>query len=188
MSNEFIRFMKKSLLVAVTLFALRVFAVPEIFGSLIIESGYDIISSVGEAIGTAGIIMLLYERFIWRINPLEKTPVISGSYDGEIEYQYNGGGRKRVRAKIKQSLLSVSVLMYTDEISSRSISSVIFNNGSECVLIYSYLTHPKSSVSKRNPIAYGTCRMSIEEKGVLKGTYWTSLSTIGDITLIRESE
>ena len=188
MSSETNRYVKKCILVAAILFALRLFAIPELIESLEVESAYDILGCIGEAIGVSGVFMLLYERVLWRINPLETTPRISGKYEGEIEYQYKGGGRKKVDAAVKQSLLSVRVLISTDEISSRSISSTILNDGSECILIYSFITHPKSSVSKKNPIAYGTCRMSLEKRGELKGSYWTNQSTIGDIILVRKKK
>lgn len=179
-------YLNKCLWVTVGIFAIRLLAIPQLIDSLVITSAYDVFGCIGEAIGVARVLMVLYERLFWRINPIEKTPRIYGEYEGVIEYQFNGGGQKRASALIKQSLLSVKVLISTDEITSRSISSIILDDGNESVLIYTYVTHPKSKVSNINPIAYGTCRMSLEKQEELNGTYWTSQPTIGDISLVRK--
>ena len=181
-------YLTKCIWVTVIIFALRLLAIPKLIYVLEITSVYDVFGCIGEAIGIAGAFMLLYERLLWRINPFEKTPRISGNYSGVIEYQYNNGGQKEVTVTLRQSLLSVKILMNTDEVSSRSISSLILDDGNENVLIYTYITQPKSKVSKANPIAYGTCRMSLEKSGVLRGTYWTSQATIGDILLTYQSK
>ena len=186
MSKTLTNYLSKCLWVAVIIFAVRIFAVSKMFESLAVSNAYSIFGCIGEAICVTSILMILYERVLWRVNPFEKTPKIHGMYEGEIEYQYGDGGRKAVTATVKQSLLTVKVFVYTNEISSRSINSIIMDDGSEKVLLYTYITNPESKVRKQNPIAYGTCRMSLEKRGELKGSYWTSQSTVGDISLLRK--
>lgn len=148
------------------------------------KSLYDYFSCIGEAVSIALILMGLYERWLWWFNPLEKIPKIRGTYSGYIEYSYNGTFDKKVaRIGIKQSLLSTSVKIITDEITSNTIASnIVYENG-EYVLYYTYITNPKSRYSDNNPIQYGTCRISSNCNSELRGTYWTTRKTIGDICL-----
>ena len=148
---------------------------------------YDYISFIGEAISVALILMGLYEKWLWQYNPLEKIPKINGKYSGYIEYSYNGNfDKKKANISIVQSLLSVKIKIYTNEISSSSITSnFIYENG-EHVLYYTYITNPMSKYSKDNPIQHGTCRLQIKSKTELQGIYWTTRQTIGDIHLHRK--
>lgn len=148
------------------------------------HSLYDFSGCIGEAIGIALLLMVIYEHWLWQYNPLEKIPQIKGDYTGYIEYSYNGSyEKKEATIKINQSLLSTSVKIITDEITSNTIvSNIVYENG-EYVLYYTYITNPKSKYSKENPIQYGTCRVVSESKTELQGTYWTTRKTIGDIYL-----
>ena len=60
-------------------------------------------------------------------------------------------------------------------------NTIIGNN--EFFLYYTYITNPKSKYGSENPIQFGTCRLSINVKNKLTGTYWTNRRTIGDIEL-----
>ncbi len=150
---------------------------------------YDYYGCIGEAIGITLMLMGIYEHLLWQYNPLEKIPKIKGDYSGYIEYSYNGThDKKEATIKISQSLLSTSIKIITDEITSNTIvSNIIFENG-EYVLYYTYITNPKSKYSKDNPVQYGTCRLVCDDELELKGTYWTTRQTIGDIYLIRCKE
>lgn len=131
------------------------------------------------------IIATIYEKWLWKFNPFEKTPKIMGKYSGVIEYSYNEKNeKKKAEIEIKQSLLSISVKITTNEITSNSITSyIVFENG-EYVLYYTYITNPKSKHSQTNPIQRGTCRLTNKNEDLV-GTYWTSRQTIGDITFNR---
>jgi hypothetical protein len=51
-------------------------------------------------------------------------------------------------------------------------------------LIYSYENEPKATLRNRSPIHYGTARLSInDDNTVMKGEYWTSRQTKGEMTL-----
>jgi len=172
-------FVTVSLWIAIVLFVLRCIIAKH-------TELYDILRYASESIGVTVILMGLYERFAWKFNPFEKTPRISGSYSGIIEYVYNGKQEnKNTNIKILQSLLSVNVKISTDEITSNTIASNIITENGDAVLYYTYITNPKSKYSRDNPIQYGTCRLIIDGKNELKGTYWTSRQTIGDLILKR---
>jgi hypothetical protein len=180
MGDTTLKFITKGFWVVIVLFIARCFISEPI-------SLYDYFGFAGESIGVALILMGLYERWLWQLNPLEKIPKIKGEYSGYIEYGYNGSfDKKETTIKITQSLLSINVKITTDEIISNTIAStIVFENG-EHVLYYTYITNPKSKYSKDNPIQHGTCRMIIGNKTELQGTYWTKRQTIGDIYLKRK--
>ena len=179
MAESTLKFIKKGLWLVVILFAIRcLITEPIIF--------YDCFGFAGEAIGITLIFMGLYERWLWQYIPFEKIPKIKGEYSGYIEYSYNGiFDKKEATIKISQSLLSTNVKITTNEITSNTIASNIVCENGEYVLYYTYITNPKSKCSKENPIHYGTCRVTNNNKSELQGTYWTTRQTIGDIYLSR---
>ncbi|HHY08835.1 MAG TPA: hypothetical protein GX530_10075 [Corynebacteriales bacterium] len=71
----------------------------------------------------------------------------------------------------------------SSEYASTSIVSTIVCENGHYILYYTYITNPKSKYSERNPIQYGTCRLELDNTMELRGTYWTSRRTIGDIYL-----
>ena len=147
---------------------------------------YDFIGIVGEVITLTLFIMGFYCTVLWKYNPLEKTPRLMGTYNGIIEYNFNNiKDKKDVSVIIKQTLLSIKVQIITNEIMSNSITGNIVEENDEYVLYYSYRTNPKSKYSKDNPVQYGTCRIPINDREHLNGTYWTSRQTIGDIELFK---
>jgi len=150
---------------------------------------YDIINCACKAISITVIFMGLYERFLWKFNFLDKTPRINGIYSGTIEYEYGGKFEmKKASIIIEQSLLSVRVKITTNEITSSTIiGNFVVENG-ENILYYTYITNPKSKYSRDNPVKYGTCRLVISNKNELRGNYWTTSQTIGDMILMRSDE
>lgn len=146
----------------------------------------DFFGNVGKVISITVILMGMYDKIIWKYNPLEKIPRIMGTYCGKIEYSYNGiADEKNVSVNIKQTLLSVNVRIKTNEIISNTIVSDLIEENDQYVLYYTYITNPKSKYSIENPIQYGTCRIEICSGSSLKGIYWTSRKTIGDIELTK---
>ena len=162
--------------IAVPVFILRwLFAEP--------ESLYDLWGVVGEVCLVTSLCIVVYDKLIWRFNSFEKVPKIFGSYVGTLEYTYGGIKKsKEIKVEITQTLFNVSIKLFTDEITSKSVSSTILNENGDYALLYTYKTLPKSSVADHNPIQYGTCRLDIR-KNELTGIYWTSRKTTGDLTL-----
>ena len=174
MDNKTINLLSKSLWVALSLFAIR-------FLLCRFTSIYNFFGAAGEVVSLTTILMLLYCRFLWKYNPLEKTPKLMGTYRGTIEYCFNGAAEnKNTTVIIKQTLLSIKISINTNEIISNTIIGNLVKENDENVLYYTYITNPKSKYSKENPIQYGTCRLLINRENYLYGTYWTSRQTIGD--------
>ena len=182
MGEHINKFLTKGLWVLVALFILRCLVyVP--------ESPYDYFGAAGEAVGITIILMGIYNAILWKYNPLEKAPRLTGTYTGCIEYNYNGISEvKAVKVIIKQTALSVKVKIATNEITSNTITSNLIEENDEYVLYYTYITNPKSKHSKENPIQHGTCRLTESGKHKLSGTYWTSRQTIGDIEMEKQTD
>ena len=144
---------------------------------------YTIFGYAGEAIAFSSIFAALYEKIIWKYDPLLKWPVLYKEYKGTIKSNYDGTSRD-ISVRVKQSLFSVYVFLKTDESNSNAITADIVNRDGEYVLCYSYLNHPKAEVRERSEIHYGTSILRIEEKAKqLEGTYFTDRNTTGDIIL-----
>jgi hypothetical protein len=181
MEGRIVKFISKGFWVAIALFVLRCLISKPI-------SAYDYFGAAGEAVAIAAILMGAYNAFLWKYNPLEKAPRLMGGYAGQIEYNYTGElETKDVSVVIKQTALTVNVKITTDQITSNTVTSNLVEENDEYVLYYTYITNPKSKHSKENPMQHGTCRLTECEKETLRGTYWTSRQTIGDIELKRLS-
>lgn len=177
--NRTIKFLSKGLWLALILFVLRYLIWK--FSSL-----YDFIGAAGEVISVTLFIMGLYCSCLWKYNPFEKTPKLIGTYNGIIEYNFDGkDSRKNVVVVIRQTLLSIKIQIKTNEITSNTIVGNLVEEMDEYILYYTYITNPKSKYSKLNPIQYGTCRLATSNPNNLVGVYWTSRQTIGDIELKR---
>ena len=147
---------------------------------------YDAFGHMGQVVSITLVFMGLYERIFWRYNPFDKTPLIYGAYSGTIEYEHKGKrGKKNTNIVIKQSLLSVSVKITTNETISYTITSNLIEENGEYVLYYTYITNPKSKFSDENPMHFGTCRLDLSNTTDLHGIYWNSQSNKGDISLKR---
>lgn len=177
MNDRITKFLKKCLWVGIIIFVARYFLSP-------IESLYDFLGAAGEVISITIIVMGIYCGVLWRYNPLEKIPKLTGTYEGTIEYNYNGiSEKKETSVSIKQTLLSIKIQITTNEITSNTIVGNLLEENNQYVLYYTYITNPKSKYSKENPIQHGTCRLVVDSKDRLVGTYWTSRQTIGDLEL-----
>jgi hypothetical protein len=186
MSDSIKKFIKKGFYFAIFIFFIRLTIVPKYFDSLTVLSQYSFLSCICESISISMFLMLLYERTLWRLNPFEHTPKIAGEYDGCINYQYNGGGSKNITLRITQTLLCTKINISTNEINSRSINSLLFDDNGEIVLFYNYITNPSNQYSKNNPINFGSCRISFLKPSEPSGIYWTNHPTKGDVILTKK--
>ena len=175
--DESIRsFLKKATWLAIVIFIIQ-FRL-----SFLWHAPRSLFDLAGVAVGLTTILMGVYERWLWRFCPLEKTPKLCNRYIGTITYSYAGNRREKdIVIEIKQSLLAISIKIITDEITSNSINSKLVIENGEHVLYYVYITNPKGLYSEGNPIQYGACRLVLDGKQTLRGIYWTSRKNIGDI-------
>ena len=88
---------------------------------------------------------------------------------------------------IKQSFFTISCVMRTAEMTSRSITSsfILDKDSQRKQLLYSYDSNPAQTVKERSPQHYGTMIFDIIETPTkkLKGEYWAGRKTTGQIEM-----
>lgn len=142
---------------------------------------YDLFGYAGEAISIAVIFTSFYEKFLWKLNPFEKTPRLSKHYVGILKSSYDNIERKAV-LEIRQTLTSVHINLTSDESKSNSLAASIDEILGEMQLTYCYLNIPKSEFRHRSEIHYGTAMLSISTPASLEGQYYTDRNTTGDMS------
>ena len=183
MAESYSKFTSKSIWFTIAMFCLRCF----LSGTKIITefSIYDLYGYAGEAIAFSAFVMLVYEKWLWRYNPLEKTPVLKKKYRGTLLSTHDGVERDAT-LEIKQTLLSINVIFITGESRSKSISSSIEKIQEEWQLTYCYLNVPQANVRDRSAIHYGTALLCVENPEEIQGQYFTDRKTTGDMHFIPE--
>jgi len=178
MNNQMSLFIKRSVWIVVILFVVRCAMSFENISTG--RSLYDLWSYTGEAIAAATIIMIFYEKKLWKYDPFVKIPRLHKEYEGVFISSYDSKERKATMT-IKQSLLSVEVILKTDESKSKSLSASIDNILGESQLTYSYLNTPNASVRERSAIHYGTAMLCVDNPDMIEGTYFSDRKTTGDM-------
>lgn len=188
MDSKINKIITRSAWISIILFIIRCFmGYVDSLSFLKCDTWYDYFGAAGEVIAITAIILYVYDKWLWIINPFESTPKLKGSYTGKLIYNYNEKSkRKNIKVDIAQTSLKVRIKITTNEITSNTITSDIVEENGDYVLYYTYLTNPSSQYSAQNPIQYGTCRLIQTDKGKLEGRYWTSRKTIGDIKLTKQ--
>lgn len=143
----------------------------------------DATSYLGYAISATTILFLIYERWLWKLIPWNRPFVFKKQYSGRIEFVFDGEHRtKNINIEVRQTWHFVSVQITSDINKSKSITAEIVNENHGEVLYYTYLTDPTMMSQESNPIQYGACRMDLAGTGnTIRGKYWTSQQTAGDI-------
>lgn len=178
MTDRYNKFTSKCVWFTIAMFCVRCF----ISGTELINqfSLYDLYGYAGEAIAFSTVVMLTYEKWLWKYNPLEETPVLMKKYIGTLLSTYDGRERD-ASIEIKQTLLSINVVLITAESRSKSISSSIEKIQDEWQLTYCYLNVPQANVRDRSAIHYGTALLCIENPDEIHGQYFTDRKTTGDM-------
>lgn len=138
----------------------------------------------------------VFIKWLWKCkffyNWLVPFPNLNGTWKGEIKSTWiNPDTNERLNAipailTIKQSFSSISCIIRTEELTSRSFSSDFVINNEEQILklVYSYESTTKKVVQDRNTKHSGTASIDIlfnNNKIELEGEYWTDRKTTGDI-------
>lgn len=182
MKKQIDSLVKKAMWVAIALFVIRcAVSFEEIKTN---PTVYAFFGYAGEAVGVAAILMILYEKWLWRWDPLAGIPCIKGSYEGSITSTYDSIKRD-ASLTVKQSYLSVDVTMSTSESESRSIAASIESVSGVNRLIFSYQNDPKAVVRDRSQIHYGSAMFTLAAKDRLQGTYFTDRQTTGDLDFLK---
>ena len=178
MNTQYKSFLTKTLWVTIFTFALRcLISWDELTANVHL---YNLYGYAGEAIGLTIALMAVYEKWLWRFNPLESVPALNKVYTGIVKSSYDNLERSAT-IEIKQTLLSVHVTFTSGESKSKSISASINEILGEKQLIYNYLNTPKSEFRSRSEVQYGTAMLCVDNPKELTGQYYTDRKTIGDM-------
>lgn len=146
------------------------------------ESASDYASYIGYGISTVSVLFLVYEKYFWRFIPWNRPYILKEKYDGKIEYIWDGSRHtKPITIHIKQTWLTVKITTETNINRSHTVIGDIIQENGVDVLYYTYITNPSVLSEDNNPAQRGTCRMVLDGNNVLKGEYWTSSKTVGNI-------
>lgn len=144
---------------------------------------YDgIISNISTTISISIALYFIYSHFIWKVNPLHKSILLSKRYVGKLISDYDGS-ELDVKVEIRQSLFHVRVFLITNESKSSTLTSDIIEENGEKYLVYYFINNPQAIHKYKSPVHYGLCRLSMQNTNELCGQYFTDRKTRGDITL-----
>ena len=143
----------------------------------------DYSAYVGYAISGVTVLFVVYEKFLWKFVPWNRPPVLEKEYEGMLSYTYKKQpGTKPISITVKQTWLSVEITTKTDTNASYTVTGNIAYEHGVDVLYYTYITEPLAVQQNKNPIQYGTCRMILDNQNkTIRGKYWTSSQTVGDL-------
>ena len=101
-------------------------------------------------------------------------------YIGSLITSYDNIERS-AELEIKQTLLTLQIILITGESKSKSLSATIDDILGETVLTYCYLNTPNANVRDRSEIHYGTAMLCVDNPRKLTGHYFTDRKTRGDM-------
>lgn len=178
MKKQFVKLLNYTLWLGFAIFLIRCYFARESLKSNV--SIYDLLSYAGEAVSLAIIISAFYEKWLWRFNFLEDTPVLNKKYKGFL-VSTRDNVQREFFLEIKQSLLTISVIFTTDESKSKSIVASIDEIFGEKQLTYCFLNTPNAKVRNRSEMHYGTAMLCVEDVNKLTGQYFSDRKTTGDL-------
>lgn len=157
---------------------IKIIGTISIIGFLFLELlGFDFLDALSYAVSTASVVCLIYDRWLWRINPLEKTPRLRRKYISHQVSTYNGGTNMEVDITIKQTLSSISISETWSTGKCKSVTATLVKdaNTDDWKLIYTYLTDPPLTPPGEplDDMHYGTAILHYESKDRLTGKYFT---------------
>jgi hypothetical protein len=165
------------------------------------EEIVDIWSTVKIAYKTIPILLILwlgFTKYAWKWSVFQgwlvPFPYIEGTWQGNIQTTWKNPktgeipGPIPVILTIKQSFSRISCVMRTAEMTSSSHFADFWLDSDEQLrkLGYCYVSNPSVSVAERSQPHQGTIVLDIIGNPVnkLRGTYWTSRKTTGEVELI----
>lgn len=160
---------------------------------IVLSFFFETMDAISYSVALAVVIDVAYDKYLWRFNPLVKTPRIFGTYDETGFSTYKGGYEYKATAKIKQTLSSITVYEEVEGSGySESITAVLVppppTTDGVWKLYYTYVTHPEAG--QTDDMHEGTVVLHVRNKGELVGTYFTNRTspTQGNMRLYKISK
>jgi hypothetical protein len=160
-----------------------------------LEISWEAIKRLPDVVTIYVVLSLIFINWAWRL-PIFKgwlvlLPDLQGTWKGTLESTWVDPNTNRkiplkdVTLVIKQTFLTISCEMYTDESYSFSNTAQINQDDESRIfwLSYNYTNRSKANVRDRSAIHDGAAILKVITglDRVLEGEYWTSRKTTGDI-------
>lgn len=143
------------------------------------------------------VLWLLFIKWGWKYNVFQKWlvpfPCLEGTWEGTLQTTWinpETGNTSRlipVILVIKQSFISISCVMYSQEMTSQSYAAeFLFDRENNLKKItYTYRSIPRATVRNRSVIHDGTVLLEVIATPfrVLRGEYWTNRKSTGEVDL-----
>ena len=162
-----------------------------------IEDPWSLLVIANKTISVLLIVIGFFVSYAWRWRIFRKWlvpfPDLNGTWQGTIQTTWKNPETGMIPAAIpviltiNQSFIRISCVMRTAEMTSRSFLADFWLDGDEQIqmLGYSYHSKPLPSVQDRSQSHDGTIVFELVGEPIqkLKGSYWTSRKTTGEIVL-----
>jgi SMODS-associating 2TM, beta-strand rich effector domain len=139
-----------------------------------------------------------FDNWLWRLGPVKrliKQPDLNGTWKGTLtSYRADGTGQEAAHAPIpiflviRQSYLSLSITLLSQESRSRSLTGLVqVNHPDDFTVYYHYTNVPGLAHRDRSPVHDGSARLDVAgvSPSSLDGEYWTDRRTRGTFTVYR---
>ncbi len=145
------------------------------------------------AVLVATALLALWERFVWRLAPIQRIPGvprnIGGTWKGVLtSFWQDPDTGKPIEPKpaylvVRQAASSISLILLTEESRSRSSYGVVSTVDGVASVDYMYLNRPDSSFEHRSRMHHGSTALDITGQPAtrLRGRYWTDRDTKGEL-------
>nr|DAL03923.1 MAG TPA: SMODS-associating 2TM, beta-strand rich effector domain [Caudoviricetes sp.] len=153
------------------------------------------LQSISSAVSISVVLFSIYSTFLWRYNPLEKTPYIGGTYSAHHFSSYKDKPEYTTTIIIKQNLFSLSFYETGSSGWCGSIAVALTPTSSDAwEVVCTYRTHPLQNVYRsqydQDDPHEGTMLLCYHpsEPSILSGTYFTNRPhpTRGETVLTRK--
>jgi hypothetical protein len=137
------------------------------------------------------LLLLAFDRRLWRYAPfrlLVNRPVLHGTWKTELTTTFEARAEEVIEAYlvIRQTYSRISVDMFFDRSSSRSMSGDLVNESGRCTLYYLFRSQAHTRYRDGNPPSRGGAALVVarEPKLHIAGDYWMERGTRGDLRTV----
>lgn len=145
------------------------------------------------AVLVATIVLGVWDRWLWRLTFIQRIPTVPrdvrGTWKGTLSSFWEDPSTSRrpdpknVFLVIHQSAFQLTVVLITDESTSRSSLASLSDDGTQASLAYMYLNRPDSRVEHRSRMHNGSAFLEITGRPAtrIRGRYWTDRDSRGEM-------
>lgn len=134
-----------------------------------------------------------WDHWLWRNSLVQKLHQIPrdlrGTWKGTLRSFWvdpetgKSPPEKAAYLVIRQTFSSISVVMFTDEMRSKSSYGIVTDDGIESSLVYIYISKPDARLEHRSRMHHGSTSLEITSRPAIrmKGRYWTDRDSRGEL-------